>query len=127
MPDRYVQPNWFTRNIFNRIVAWLASLGISLYGARILAVTGRKTGAWHTVPINLLEYRGERYLVAPRGTTHWVKNLRANPEGRLMVGRRTEPFDGVEVPDEEFLLAVLNSTPVIEKGNGPSSLRHAQR
>ena len=46
MPERYIQPNWFTRNVFNRIVAWLAQLGISVYGSRVLAVRGRKSGKW---------------------------------------------------------------------------------
>jgi hypothetical protein len=41
------------------------------------------------------------YLVAPRGHTQWVKNLRASREGRLRVGRRVQPFTAVELADEE--------------------------
>jgi hypothetical protein len=33
MPQRYVAPDWFTRNVFNRIVAALTRLGISVWGA----------------------------------------------------------------------------------------------
>jgi hypothetical protein len=40
-----------------------------------------------------------RYLVAPRGHTQWVRNLRAQGEGRLLLGRRAEQFTAVEVPD----------------------------
>ena len=44
-------------------------LGISLYGSRILAVRGRRSGEWRTVPVNPLVHDGARYLVAPRGET----------------------------------------------------------
>ncbi|MEZ5269598.1 MAG: hypothetical protein R2789_13875 [Microthrixaceae bacterium] len=48
-----------------------------------------------------LQLDGERYLVAPRGTTQWVKNIRAAGGGRLRKGRRTEDFSVVEVPDRD--------------------------
>src|SRR5713226_595310 len=97
MPERYVRPNWFTKNVFNRIVAWLTQLGISVYGSRVLAVRGRRTGQWHTTPVNLLEYRGQRYLVAPRGVTQWVRNVRVRGEAELWLGSRREPINVVEV------------------------------
>jgi hypothetical protein len=103
VPERYIQPNWFTRNVFNRIVAWLAQVGISVYGSRVLAVKGRKSGAWRTIPVNLLEYRGERYLVAPRGITQWVRNVRAGSEAELRLGARREPVKLEEIPDDDPL------------------------
>ena len=39
--------------------------------------------------------------MAPRGETQWVRNLRASGEGRLLLGRRSEPFTAVEVGDED--------------------------
>src|SRR5712692_3637458 len=101
MPDRYVEPNWFTRNVFNRIVAWLTQLGISVYGSRILAVRGRRSGVWHTIPVNLLDYRGERYLVAPRGITQWVRNVRAGSEAELRLGSRRERVGLIEIADDD--------------------------
>jgi deazaflavin-dependent oxidoreductase (nitroreductase family) len=101
MVERYQRPGWFTKRVFNPTVAGLTRLGISVAGSRVLEVRGRTTGEWRRTPVNPLDFEGARYLVAPRGTTHWVKNLRANPEGRLLVGRRTEPFAAVEVPDEK--------------------------
>jgi deazaflavin-dependent oxidoreductase (nitroreductase family) len=88
-------------SIFNKAVEALTRCGVSLYGSRVLAVRGRKSGQWRTVPVNLLEYRGMHYLVAPRGETHWVRNLRANGEGELRVGRRTERFTATELSDDE--------------------------
>jgi deazaflavin-dependent oxidoreductase (nitroreductase family) len=101
MTDRYIRPNWFTANVFNRLVALLTRLGLSVYGSRVLAVRGRKSGEFRTVPVNLLDYQGERYLVAPRGVTQWVRNLRASGEGELWLGRRREPIRVVELKDEE--------------------------
>lgn len=101
--ERYVQPGWFTKNVFNRAVWWLTRMGISVYGSRILAVRGRKSGEWRTTPVNLLVLAGVRYLVAPRGHTQWVRNLRAAGSGELRVGRRAEPFTAMELDDEEKL------------------------
>lgn len=91
---------WFTRNVFNRFVAWLTRMGISVYGSRVLAVRGRSSGEWRTTPVNLLNLDGQQYLVAPRGTTQWVRNLRVAGEGELRVGRRAERFTAEEIPDE---------------------------
>jgi deazaflavin-dependent oxidoreductase (nitroreductase family) len=101
MADRYVRPDWFTVNVFNRIVAWLTRIGVSVYGSRVLAVRGRKSGEWRTTPVNVLIFQGERYLLAPRGVTEWVRNIRASGTGVLWVGSRSEPISVVEIPDAE--------------------------
>jgi deazaflavin-dependent oxidoreductase (nitroreductase family) len=64
-------------------------------------VRGRTSGEWRTTPINLLVHDHERYLVAPRGVTQWVRNIRVSSEGELRVGRRTEPIHVAEVSDDE--------------------------
>jgi deazaflavin-dependent oxidoreductase (nitroreductase family) len=95
------RPGWFTARIFNPLVALLTRLGLSILGSRVLEVRGRSTGEPRRTPVNLLELDGERYLVAPRGETQWVRNLRASGEGRLLVGRRAEPFTAIELVDAE--------------------------
>jgi len=97
---RYVEPNLVTR-IFNLLPMGLARLGISVWGSRTLAVRGRKSGEWRTVPVNLLEHEGVRYLVAPRGETQWVRNLRVAGTGELRLGPRREIFVAHEVPDTD--------------------------
>lgn len=79
----------------------MTRLGVSVWGSRVLRVKGRKSGQWHSTPVNLLNFDGHRYLVAPRGETQWVRNLRAAGTGELLVGRRVEPFRAVEIPTEE--------------------------
>jgi deazaflavin-dependent oxidoreductase (nitroreductase family) len=99
--DHYRKPGWFTRVVFNGLVAWMTRLGISVWGSRVLRVKGRTTGQMHSTPVNLLNFDSFRYLVAPRGETQWVRNLRASGSGELLVGRHSEPFRAVEIPDEE--------------------------
>ena len=98
---RYRPPDWFTQHVFNGLVAALTRLGLSVWGSRILRVRGRSSGAWRTTPVNLLTVNGERYLVAPRGETQWVRNLRAAGQGELLLGVRLERFQAVELPDAD--------------------------
>jgi deazaflavin-dependent oxidoreductase (nitroreductase family) len=100
-PAHYLKPGWFTRNVFNRAVALFTRMGISVWGSRELRVRGRTSGEWRTTPVNLLTLDGVQYLVAPRGQTQWVKNLRVAGTGELRVGRRTEAFSATEVPDAQ--------------------------
>jgi deazaflavin-dependent oxidoreductase (nitroreductase family) len=101
MAARYQRPGWFTKNVFNPAVAALTRAGVSVAGSRVLEVRGRKTGEPRRTPVNPLTVDGIRYLVAARGNTQWVRNLRAHGEGRLLVGRRAEEFSAEEVSDEE--------------------------
>ena len=100
-PARYVQPGWFTKHVFNRLVALLTRAGLSVWGSRELRVRGRSSGQWRSTPVNLLTHEGERYLVAPRGETQWVRNLRVAGTGELRVGRRAETFRATELADED--------------------------
>jgi deazaflavin-dependent oxidoreductase (nitroreductase family) len=105
-PD-FQEPDWFTRRVFNPAVAASTRMGISLFGSRVLRVRGRRSGEWRETPVNPLTHDGARYLVAPRGQTQWVRNLRAAGGGELRVGRRREPFTASEVNDEGVKLAVM--------------------
>ena len=98
---RYQQPGWFTKNVFNRLVAWLTRLGVSVWGSRELRVRGRTSGEWRSTPVNLLHHDGRRYLVAPRGRTQWVRNLEVAGSGELRVGRRVEAFHATPVADAD--------------------------
>lgn len=97
---RYVRPTRIDR-AFNTLIGLLTSLGVSVYGARVLAVRGRKTGEWRTVPVNVLTHAGERYLVAPRGETEWVRNIRVAGGGELRLGSKREPIRVHELADDE--------------------------
>jgi deazaflavin-dependent oxidoreductase (nitroreductase family) len=97
------KPGWFTRNVFNRLVAGLNRLGLGVQGSQTLAVRGRKSGEIRTNPVNPFELEGRTYLLAPRGTTQWVRNLRVAKEGELRSGRKVRRFRAEEVPNEQKL------------------------
>jgi deazaflavin-dependent oxidoreductase (nitroreductase family) len=98
---RYIEPNGFTRHVFNPLIAGLTRLGISVWGSRVLEVPGRTTGEIRTTPVNLLTVDGKQYLVAPRGATQWVKNVRVAGSCRLRVGRRVTEATLVELVDAD--------------------------
>ena len=98
--QRYLAPTKGDQR-FNRIARRLTRMGLSLWGSRELRVVGRTSGKVRTTVVNLLEVDGERYLVAPRGTTEWVRKLRAAGEGELKVGRRVEAFRYEELTDAD--------------------------
>jgi deazaflavin-dependent oxidoreductase (nitroreductase family) len=96
---RYIKPQSAT-TLFNTVVVRLTKMGVSVYGSRVLYIKGRKSGEWRSTPVNPLTLDGNRYLVAPRGTTQWVRNLRAVGTGELRVGRRVEAFRATEIADD---------------------------
>ena len=87
MAAHYQRPGWFTRTS-STLIALLTRAGIGVYGSRVLEVTGRSSGQPRRTPVNLLTVDGADYLVAPRGHTQWVRNLRASGQGRLLIGSR---------------------------------------
>lgn len=90
--------------ISNAVVGFLiGTLGLNLQGAELLQVKGRKSGKVYSVPVNPVMVGADSYLFSPRGETAWVKNIRVSGEGALRVGRRTERFRVVEIPDAEKL------------------------
>jgi deazaflavin-dependent oxidoreductase (nitroreductase family) len=103
------RPGWFTKNVFNRMLNGLMGLGFSVWGSRVLEVRGRSSGEPRRTPVNLLSLDGKRFLVAPRGETQWVRNLRAAGEGRLVLGRRSEPFKAEEVVSDAEKVPILRA------------------
>ena len=70
--------------------------------SRVLEVPGRTSGEPRQVPVNLLTYDGEEYLVSPRGHGQWVRNVRAN-DGHLdlLLGRQRHAYVATEVADDD--------------------------
>jgi deazaflavin-dependent oxidoreductase (nitroreductase family) len=98
---RYERPDWATKHLFNPLIMLATNLGLSMRGSRTLVVPGRKTGRTQTTPVNLLTFENRRYLVAPRGNTQWVRNVRVAGGGELRLGRKRESFRAVELIDTE--------------------------
>lgn len=85
------RPQWSARAT-NRLAARFIAAGIGPHRAATLEVRGHKSGRTISFPVVVVDYQGERYLVAMLGhKTNWVRNLRAG-DGRAVLrrGRREE-------------------------------------
>lgn len=91
---QYLKPPRFVSRYLNPL---LMKLGL----ASTLAVRGRTSGQWRTVPVNLLVLDGRGYLVSARGETDWVQNLRAAGGGEIRRGSRVQPFTASEIPNDQ--------------------------
>lgn len=102
----YIPPNRFDR-AFNAVVGGLARLGVNLAGAETLTVIGRKTGRPQEIPVNPLTLDDDEFLVAVRGETQWVRNVRATATVELRRGRRVRRviLEEVAVADRAPIIA----------------------
>jgi deazaflavin-dependent oxidoreductase (nitroreductase family) len=98
---RYLEPDAMTRRVANPLVSGLVKIGVGVRGARILEVRGRTSGKIRSVPVNPLPLNGERYLVAPRGETQWVRNIRAANSADLRKGSKRESIGVTEMDDAD--------------------------
>ena len=81
----------------NGFMSWLSSHGLGPKKMVRLEVKGRKSGQPRSVAVNLLNFDGQRYLVAPRGETEWVRNARAAGEAVIRRGK-SETVTLTEIP-----------------------------
>lgn len=96
----------------NRLFGVLVGLGLGMKYNYLVQVHGRKSGKVYSTPIDLLEWHGKRFLVAPRGRTQWVRNAEAAGEVTLKRGSFREAFRIQPIPDAEkpeILKAYLDS------------------
>lgn len=87
--------------LFNRAFGFLIGLGLGLPHNFLLQVRGRKTGRILSTPVNVLDFRGKRFLVAPRGRTQWVRNAETAGEVTLKRGGARLKFRLRSIPESE--------------------------
>lgn len=51
-----------------------------------LTTTGRRTGLPREIEIWFTSYNGSYYVIAEFATSHWVRNIKANPRVKVRVG-----------------------------------------
>src|SRR5215470_14394059 len=86
-PSEYKAPS-ATEKLFNQTLGFLAGLGLAPSFIYLLQVKGRKSGKTYSTAVNLMDFRGKQFLVAPRGRTQWVKNAEASGEVTLKRGAK---------------------------------------
>jgi deazaflavin-dependent oxidoreductase (nitroreductase family) len=106
-----------TVRILNFLAGTLVRLGLGPASRHLLTVQGRKSGRAYTTTVTVVDQGGRRYLVAPYGEVHWVRNARASPNVTLRRGRVTRLVRLAEVPVTEraaILQAYLQLEPVTQ-------------
>src|SRR5262245_9747948 len=87
----FLQPT-FGERLFNRLFGLFVGLGLGLRHNYLLQVTGRRTGRLYSTPVNILDFQGRRFLVAPRGETQWVRNARTSGQIWLKRGSSRQRY-----------------------------------
>jgi deazaflavin-dependent oxidoreductase (nitroreductase family) len=95
------RPPTAIERIFNRVFGFLVGRGLGFSYNYLLQVKGRKSGKTYSMPVNLLELDGKRFLVAPRGRTQWVRNAEAAGEVTLRKGSVRQRFRLRPLPDAD--------------------------
>jgi deazaflavin-dependent oxidoreductase (nitroreductase family) len=101
--------------VINWAIKLLLRLGVRmtiLGPMMLLTVRGRKTGKPRTLPVDVHERDGRRFLIATHGEGNWVQNLRTAGEGILSLGRSRQAFTALELTPEA-------AGPVIKDVLGP--------
>ena len=100
--DREYNPPSTFEKTFNRLFGSLAGWGLAPSFIQLLQVKGRKSSKIYSTAVNLVDFEGKLFLVAPRGRTQWVRNAEAAGEVTLKRGAsrrfRLRALDDSEKP-----------------------------
>ncbi len=113
----YHKPSGFVK-LMNGFIGRLASMGLIPGDTAMLQVKGRRSGETRSTAVTWVEHEGQRYLVAPRGTTEWVRNVRAAGGQAAIRRRKSEDVRLEELPPEQkapIIKAYLKKTAMVTK------------
>ena len=83
--------------IFTPIAKFLLGARVPLGFNGLITVRGRKSGLPRTTPVAIIQVAGRRWVWAPWGEVHWVRNLRASGEATITVRGRKEAVRATEL------------------------------
>lgn len=87
--------------IFGPILKFLLAAGVPLAYNRLVTIRGRKSGLPRTTALAVIEASGRRWVWAPWGEVHWVRNLRAAGRATITVRGRKEEVRATELDPTE--------------------------
>jgi deazaflavin-dependent oxidoreductase (nitroreductase family) len=88
-------------SIFSPILKALLAAGVPMGYNRLVTIRGRKSGLPRTTAIAVIEVSGRRWVWAPWGEVHWVRNLRAAGRATINVRGRNEEVRATELDPTE--------------------------
>jgi deazaflavin-dependent oxidoreductase (nitroreductase family) len=96
----YHKPSGMVK-LINAFIGRLGAVGLIPGDTAQLQVKGRRSGEVRSNAVTWVDYEGQRYLVAPRGNTEWVRNVRAAGGEAVLKRRKAERVRLEEVPVEQ--------------------------
>ena len=84
-------------SLFSPILKFLLAAGVPILLNRLVTIRGRKSGLPRITPLAIIEVSGRRWVWAPWGEVHWVRNLRAAGRATIAVRRRKEEVSATEL------------------------------
>ena len=84
-------------SVFSPILKFLLAAGVPLGYNRLVTIRGRKSGLPRTTTISVIAVSGRRWVWAPCGDVHWVRNLRAAGRATIRVRGRDEEVTATEL------------------------------
>src|SRR5215213_9078271 len=87
--------------LFSPILKFLLAARVPLGYNRLVTIRGRKSGQPRTAAIAVLEVAGRRWIWAPWGEVHWVRNLRATGRATIQVRGQQLEVTATELGAEE--------------------------
>ena len=92
---------WWVR-MFTPIAKPLLRAGLPLGFNGLVTVRGRRSGLPRTTPVAVIQYEGRRWIWAPWGEVHWVRNLREAGRATITVRRKDEDGTATELDQAEL-------------------------
>ena len=84
-------------SLISPILKSLLTAGVPMGFNGLITIRGRKSGLPRTTPVAIIPVSGKRYVWAPWGEVHWVRNLRAAGRATITVRGRTEEVRATEL------------------------------
>jgi deazaflavin-dependent oxidoreductase (nitroreductase family) len=94
--ERATRVPW-TVSLFSPILQSLLKRGVPLGVNGLLTIRGRTSGEPRTAAVAIIQAGGRRWVWAPWGDVHWVRNLRAAGRATLTYRRRSEEIAATEL------------------------------
>jgi len=88
-------PRWVA--VFTPLAKSLLGAGVPMGFNGLITIRGRKSGEPRTTPVAIIEVAGRRWIWAPWGDVHWVRNLRAAGRATISVRGRKEDVRATEL------------------------------
>jgi deazaflavin-dependent oxidoreductase (nitroreductase family) len=84
-------------SLFNPVARFLLAARVPLGFNGLITIRGRTSGLPRTTPVAIIDVSGRRWIWAPWGEVHWVRNLRAAGGATITVRGRKEEVRATEL------------------------------